>query len=110
MSNPRNAVSVSIGSGEGAARVRELFTSIAERDFGTTQSALLADMARELVMAFRVEDVATAEKLGLFREAVIGPHICQAVVDAYRAKARKVREQYLHTDEVVTGPKVPKPK
>lgn len=101
MRNPRNTVVVSMGTGEGAARVREMFTSIAEREFGSNQSRLLADMARELVMAFRVEGADEAERLGLFREAVMGPHICQAVIDAYHAKAEKIRHQYLKGSEVV---------
>ena len=101
MKNPRNTVVVSIGSGDGATWVREMFTSIAERDFGSNQSRLLADMVRELVVAFKVEDVATAERLGLFHEAVAGPHICQAVVDAYRAKAKRIRDEYLSGSEVV---------
>lgn len=101
MRNPRNTIVASMGSGDGAARVREMFTAIAERDFASNQSRLLADMARELVMAFKVEDVPSAERLGLFHQAVAGPHICQAVVDAYRAKAKKIRDEYLNGNEVV---------
>ena len=103
MRNPRNTIVVSLGSGEGAARVREMFTSIAEREFGTNQSRLLSDLVREVVMAFKVDEAATAEKLGLFREAVMGPHVCQAVVESYAAKARKIRDQYLTGSAAVKG-------
>lgn len=106
MRNPRNNVNVTLGSGPAADRVREMYTAIAERKFGITQSRLLTDMARELVMAFSVEDAATAEKLGLFREAILGPHICQSVVDAYNAKAKKIRDQYL-AGSSATVPRAP---
>lgn len=95
MRNPRNTVVVALGTGPGADRVRELFTDIAERDFASKQSTFLAELVREIVMAFKVDTAAEAEKLGLFREAVMGPHICQAVVNAYNAKAKKIRDQYL---------------